>query len=93
VQGLREEVYSETMIDDWKLGEIFHHQDSPLWNIGRIMDLRILLKSLQEELNEMEKDPMKNEGLILKEKSILEATHKEIRRLERENFNSEFGLD
>ncbi len=68
-------------------------QDSPLRNLERIRELRILLKSIQGNLDKMGKAPMQNEGIILGEKSILDATHREIRRLEKKNLSSEFGLE
>ena len=52
-------------------------------NINAIMDLRRLLKSSQERLEELEKTPVPDSKSIELEQAIIRGVSKEIKRLQR----------
>ena len=82
------------MNKDWEHEEKTQHQDFPstLRYMERIKDLKILLESTKNRLNQLEKDPTKEEDLILQERIILEGTTKEIQRMEKKTFYLELGV-
>jgi hypothetical protein len=59
--------------------------------MGLMKQLRTFIKSIQEKLTELEKEPVLNKELVAQEKAILEATQKELRRLERKTLYAELG--
>jgi len=60
--------------------------ESPLPNINKIWDLRRLLKSSQERLEELEKTSVPDHESMELERSIIKGVNKEIIRLERETL-------
>ena len=81
------------MTDDRNLEETFLRWDSgrSLINFHRIKGLRILLRSVEEKLEKLDKNPVENRVLILQEKVMLMATQKELQRLERRTIRQELG--
>ena len=81
------------MNEDRNVEKPYQNYGLTLRNMEKIRELKCLLRSTLERLDDLGKDPIKNEGLLINEKAILEVTHKAIRRLEKRSFDSEFGLE